>query len=103
MFQLSTHTKVKTLPSGPEIPAKSLWEESGAVIQVVRRPGWKFCREESVWLSSKASQLGNVKLHAIVKEDVDDEIEQFKEFFKGEIHLDEKVCCLKMISNFPFK
>lgn len=31
-----------------------------------------------------------MKLHAIVKEDVDNEIEDFREFFKGPIHLDEK-------------
>jgi len=37
--KLSTETKVKTLPDGPEITAKSLWDETGAVIQIVRRPG----------------------------------------------------------------
>lgn len=31
-----------------------------------------------------------MKLHAIVKEDLDTEVEDFREFFKGEIHLDEK-------------
>lgn len=31
-----------------------------------------------------------MKLHAIVKENIDSEIEDFREFFKGEIHLDEK-------------
>ena len=36
--------------------------------------------------------MGTVKLHAVVKEDLDTEIEDFREFFKGEIHLDEKVC-----------
>lgn len=88
--KLSTETKVKTLPDGPEVTAKSLWDQTGAVIQIVRRPGWKFCREEAQWLSSKASQLGAVKLHAIVKEDLDNEIEEFREFFTGDIHLDEK-------------
>ena len=39
LFQLSTETKVKTLPDGPEVTAKSLWDETGAVIQIVRRPG----------------------------------------------------------------
>lgn len=34
--------------------------------------------------------MGTVKLHAVVKEDIDTEIEDFREFFKGEIHLDEK-------------
>ena len=32
-----------------------------------------------------------MKLHAIVKEDLDNEIEEFREFFTGDIHLDEKV------------
>jgi len=34
--------------------------------------------------------MGTVKLHAVVKEDIDNEIEDFREFFKGDIHLDEK-------------
>lgn len=34
--------------------------------------------------------MGTVKLHAVVKEDIDTEIDDFREFFKGEIHLDEK-------------
>ena len=50
-----------------------------------------FFVQEAVWLSSKASQMGTVKLHAVVKEDIDNEIEDFREFFKGDIHLDEKV------------
>lgn len=37
--KLSNETKLKTLPGHSEIPARSLWEESGAVIQIVRRPG----------------------------------------------------------------
>jgi len=37
--ELNTETKVKTLPDGPEITAKSLWEENGAVVMIVRRPG----------------------------------------------------------------
>ena len=45
LFQLNTETRLKTLPDGPEITARSLWEENGAVVMIVRRPGWKFCRE----------------------------------------------------------
>lgn len=37
--KLSTETKIKTLPGSNEIPAKELWEKTGAVIQIVRRPG----------------------------------------------------------------
>lgn len=37
--KLNTETKLKSLPSLTEIDAKDLWNESGAVIQIVRRPG----------------------------------------------------------------
>lgn len=37
--KLNTETKVKTLPNGPEVTARSLWEDSGAVVMIVRRPG----------------------------------------------------------------
>lgn len=37
--KLCTDTKVKTLPEGTEIKAKELWNEHGAVVMVVRRPG----------------------------------------------------------------
>lgn len=37
--KLNTETKIKTLPDGPEITARSLWEETGAVVMIVRRPG----------------------------------------------------------------
>ena len=42
--------------------------------------------------------MGTVKLHAVVKEDIDTEIEDFREFFKGEIHLDEKVSTFLILS-----
>ena len=47
------------------------------------------CREEASWLSSEASQLGTVKLHAIVKENLGTQVEEYREFFSGDIHLDE--------------
>lgn len=47
--------------------------------------------QEAVWLSSKVSQLGNVKLVAVVKENLDTEVEDFREFIKGDIYLDEAV------------
>jgi len=87
--KLSTETKLLTLPDGPEIDARDLWKDSGAVVQIVRRPGWKLCREEAVWLSSKASQLGNVKLVAVVKENLDTEVDDFRQFIKSDIYLDE--------------
>lgn len=42
-----------------------------------------------MWLSSKTSQLGNVKLAAVVKENLDNEIEDFREYMTGDIYLDE--------------
>jgi len=37
--KINTVAKVKTVPGGEELPARSLWEKHGAVIQIVRRPG----------------------------------------------------------------
>lgn len=37
--QLSTETVLQTFPDWTETPAKDLWSEHGAVIQIVRRPG----------------------------------------------------------------
>uniref|UniRef100_A0A3Q3GWW8 Peroxiredoxin-like 2A n=1 Tax=Labrus bergylta TaxID=56723 RepID=A0A3Q3GWW8_9LABR len=50
------------------------------------------CREEAAALSSLRSQLDElgVPLFAVVKEDVGNEIQNFKPYFKGEIFLDEK-------------
>jgi len=49
------------------------------------------CREEAVWLSSEASRLGNVKLCAVVKEDLENELADFKPFLSGgELYLDEE-------------
>lgn len=47
------------------------------------------CREEASWLDSKASQMGNVKLHAVLHEKAG--AEEFVEFCKnGQTHFDEK-------------
>ncbi|KAJ7987535.1 hypothetical protein DPEC_G00327500 [Dallia pectoralis] len=72
--------------------AKSLWEESGAVIMVVRRPGCSLCREEAVGLSSLKPELDElgVPLYAVVKEDIGTEIQNFRPYFTGEIFVDEK-------------
>ena len=39
MDKLNTIATVKTVPGGEVLPAKSLWAEHGAVVQIVRRPG----------------------------------------------------------------
>jgi len=47
------------------------------------------CREEASWLDSKAPQMGNVKLHAVLHEKFG--AEEFQEFCKnGQTHFDEK-------------
>ena len=52
-LQLSTDTVLQTFPDWKETPAVSLWSEHGAVILIVRRPGWFLCRE----VSSRGSNL----------------------------------------------
>lgn len=37
--KLNTETKLFTLPDGPDIDARDIWKDKGAVIQIVRRPG----------------------------------------------------------------
>lgn len=37
--KLSTDTKLAKLPEGTELDARDVWKDSGAVIQIVRRPG----------------------------------------------------------------
>ena len=46
--------------------------------------------QEALWLDSKASQMGNVKLHAVLHEKFG--AEEFVEFYQhGTLHFDEKV------------
>lgn len=72
--------------------AKTLWEKTGAVVMVVRRPGWLLCREEAAELSSLKSQLLDleVPLFAVVKENIGKELECFKKFFSGKVYVDQK-------------
>ncbi|XP_069835324.1 peroxiredoxin-like 2A [Dendropsophus ebraccatus] len=72
--------------------AKDLWEQNGAVIMAVRRPGCFLCREEASEISQlkpELDQLG-VPLYGVVKEKIGDEIQQFQPYFKGELFLDEE-------------
>ncbi|XP_022446718.1 peroxiredoxin-like 2A isoform X2 [Delphinapterus leucas] len=84
---------LKTLEKEPvTFKAKTLWENNGAVIMAVRRPGCFLCREEAADLSSlkpKLDELG-IPLYAVVKEHVKTEVKDFQPYFKGEIFLDEK-------------
>ncbi|XP_074855542.1 peroxiredoxin-like 2A isoform X2 [Carettochelys insculpta] len=72
--------------------AGELWKKNGAVIMAVRRPGCFLCREEAAELSSLKPQLDQlgVPLYAVVKEQIGTEVEDFQQYFKGEIFLDEK-------------
>lgn len=50
------------------------------------------CREEAAELSSLKPQLDQlgVPLYAVVKENIESEVHDFKQFFSGDIFLDEK-------------
>lgn len=50
------------------------------------------CREEAAELSSLKAQLEElgVPLYAVVKENLDTELQDFRPFFAGDIYLDEK-------------
>uniref|UniRef100_A0A8B9RAZ7 Peroxiredoxin-like 2A n=1 Tax=Astyanax mexicanus TaxID=7994 RepID=A0A8B9RAZ7_ASTMX len=70
-----------TLGDEKTFKAKTLWETSGAVIMA-----------EAAELSSLKPQLDQlgVPLYAVVKEDINTEIQDFRPHFTGDIFLDEK-------------
>uniref|UniRef100_A0A3B3S885 Peroxiredoxin-like 2A n=1 Tax=Paramormyrops kingsleyae TaxID=1676925 RepID=A0A3B3S885_9TELE len=84
-------TDLKTIADEKTFKAGSLWERSGAVVMAVRRPGF-LCREEAAELSSLKPQLDQlgVPLYAVVKENIESEVHDFKPFFSGDVFLDEK-------------
>uniref|UniRef100_A0A3P8V3H4 Peroxiredoxin-like 2A n=1 Tax=Cynoglossus semilaevis TaxID=244447 RepID=A0A3P8V3H4_CYNSE len=63
------------------IKARSLWEKNGAVVMA-----------EASELSSLKSQLEElgVPLVAVIKENIEPEVAQFRPFFAGDIYVDEK-------------
>lgn len=81
---------LQTVEDEKEIKAPELWKKNGAVIMVVRRPGWRLCREEAAELSSIKPQLDEKKvaLYAVVHEKLG--VPEFKDFFKGEVLFDPK-------------
>ncbi|XP_010863841.1 peroxiredoxin-like 2A isoform X2 [Esox lucius] len=86
-------TLLKTTTGDEEtFEARGLWEENGAVVMAVRRPGCSLCREEAAGLSSLKPQLDElgVPLYAVVKEDIGTEIQEFRPYFSGEIFVDEE-------------
>ncbi|XP_020785273.2 peroxiredoxin-like 2A [Boleophthalmus pectinirostris] len=72
--------------------AKALWEKTGAVVMVVRRPGSLLCREEAAELSSLQPQLQNVgvPLFAVVKQNIGKELDTFKKYFSGKVYVDQQ-------------
>ncbi|KAL0984261.1 hypothetical protein UPYG_G00139160 [Umbra pygmaea] len=90
--QLENTELRKTTADEETFIAKSLWENTGAVVMVVRRPGCALCREEAAELSSLRPQLDElgVPLYAVVKEHIGTEIQNFRPYFNGEIFVDEK-------------
>ncbi|KAK7901774.1 hypothetical protein WMY93_018543 [Mugilogobius chulae] len=72
--------------------AKTLWQKTGAVVMVVRRPGSLLCREEATELSSLLPQLQDmeVPLFAVVKENIGRELDTFKKYFTGRVYVDQK-------------
>ncbi|KAG5262714.1 hypothetical protein AALO_G00278060 [Alosa alosa] len=75
-------TELKTLDGEKKaVKANTLWEKSGAVIMA-----------EASELSSLKPQLDElgIPLVAVVKEDVGEEVQNFRPYFNGEIYLDEK-------------
>ncbi|CAL9687470.1 unnamed protein product [Knipowitschia caucasica] len=86
-------TEVKTTGGVHErYKAKALWEKTGAVVMVVRRPGSLLCREEAAELSSLQLQLQDmeVPLFAVVKENIGKELDTFKKFLTGKVYVDHK-------------
>uniref|UniRef100_A0A665WCZ2 Peroxiredoxin-like 2A n=1 Tax=Echeneis naucrates TaxID=173247 RepID=A0A665WCZ2_ECHNA len=75
-------TQLKTMKGEIKtLKAKTLWENSGAVIMA-----------EAAELSSLKPQLDmlGVPLYAVVKEDIGTEVQTFRQYFNGEVFLDEK-------------
>ncbi|XP_072293364.1 peroxiredoxin-like 2A [Eucyclogobius newberryi] len=72
--------------------AQALWQKTGAVVMVVRRPGSLLCREEAAELSSVLPQLQDmeVPLFAVVKENIGKELDTFKKYFTGKVYVDQQ-------------
>ncbi|XP_033835387.1 peroxiredoxin-like 2A [Periophthalmus magnuspinnatus] len=72
--------------------ARVMWEKTGAVVMVVRRPGSLLCREEATELSSLQPQLQDmgVPLFAVVKQNIGKELDTFKKYFTGKVYVDQQ-------------
>ncbi|XP_055777829.1 peroxiredoxin-like 2A [Salvelinus fontinalis] len=81
--------------------AKALWEKTGAVIMVVRRPGCLLCREELSSLKPQLEELG-IPLLAVFKENIGQELDAFKTFFTGEVYVDQKRALYGPVEHYIF-
>ncbi|CAG8643328.1 2876_t:CDS:2, partial [Racocetra fulgida] len=74
--------------------ASSLWQDSPALVLVVRRPGCQLCREESIKIASYRDLISDkmgVKMVAIVHENLDNEVEEFnKGYWNGLLYYDKE-------------
>jgi len=88
-------TKLSTSLNGveevSEISASTLWQKTGAVMMIIRRPGWALCRAEAKELSQTVKPVldkYNIPLVGVVKETLG--VKEFHDFFAGEIYLDKR-------------
>ncbi|CAG8729734.1 25847_t:CDS:2, partial [Dentiscutata erythropus] len=68
--------------------ASTLWQDSPALILVVRRPGCQLCREEAIKVASYRDLISDklgVKMVAIVHENLDNEIEEFNKGYWNDL------------------
>ncbi|CAK6974767.1 hypothetical protein GBF38_010377 [Scomber scombrus] len=79
--ELSSAELQTTTGDGKTLKGQTLWEKNGAVIMV-----------EAAELSSLKPQLDQlgVPLYAVLKEDLDTEVQNFRPFFNGEIFVDQE-------------
>ncbi|CAG8470651.1 1603_t:CDS:2, partial [Racocetra persica] len=74
--------------------AGSLWQDSPALLLVVRRPGCQLCREESIKIASYRDLISDkmgVKMVAVVHENLDNEVEEFnKGYWNGLLYYDKE-------------
>jgi hypothetical protein len=86
----------------PEVTlAAKLWAGRAAVVVVLRRPGWLFCREEVHKIFARKAEFDSLGVHlaCIVKEALPDQIEQFQPTYWGsdELFVDEEMSFYKAL------
>eukprot|EP00667_Euglena_gracilis_P008981 EG_transcript_9103 len=86
-------------PVGPPVRVGELWADQPLLALVTRRPGCPLCREEAAKLNEKKAQLEElgVRLVAIVKENLPDEVADFEHYWSSEILWDPDLGFFKAI------